>query len=234
MNWDDTAPVLTGNPELDQLTGGCFSGGWQRSDLNMMCAKDKELLDEFFSKQIIGTSQNTSANIGVFCRNGDKMGYYKSCPYKERIIECGEDILKLDVVETNNNEILILSECEISIFSLRLLVRKMVRDFGVGIVFVEDIQKFFFPQNINIKFRDFEGQQCSKIRCFKQLALETNIPIVIGLDDLSVVENRNSKLRYDCDVIGVLTNEYNTETSEYSHVLELVKHRSGPTGKVNF
>ena len=91
MNWDDTAPVLTGNPELDQLTGGCFSGGWQRSDLNMMCAKDKELLDEFFSKQIIGTSQNTSANIGVFCRNVHKMGYYKSCPYKERIIECGEN-----------------------------------------------------------------------------------------------------------------------------------------------
>lgn len=219
----------TGNVELDQLTGG-----WQRSDLILMCAKDKELLDEFFSKQIIGITQNTSTNIGVICRNMPKISNLESCSCKERIIECGEDILKLDVVETNNNEILILSKYDIHIIPFRMLVRKMVRDFGVGIVFVEDVQMFFFPQDINIRFRSFEDLQCSKIRCTKQLALDRNIPIVIGLDGLSVVENRDSKLGCDCDIIGVLTHEYNTETEECSRVLELVKHRSGPVGKVNF
>lgn len=221
--------IRTGNIELDQLTGG-----WNCSDLIMICANDKELLDELFSKQIIGISQNTSTNIGVICRNMPKFSYLESCSCKEHIVECGEDILKLDVVETTNNEILILSKYDIPIISFRMLVRKMVRDFGVGIVFVEDIQKLFFPRDINIRFRSFEDLQCSKIRCTKQLALDGNIPIVIGLDGLSVIENRDSKLGCDCDVIGVLTHEHNTDTEECSRVLELVKHRRGPVGKVNF
>lgn len=37
MNWDDTAPVLTGNMEIDNLTGG-----WQPHDLILIYADDNK------------------------------------------------------------------------------------------------------------------------------------------------------------------------------------------------
>lgn len=227
MNWDDTAPVLTGNPDLDQLTGG-----WQPHHLILVCSDYQDLLDDFFSKQIQGISRTTT-NIGVITTNMPKLGYDDGCLQRERIIECGEEILKLNVVESQNCEISCLSKVDISLWSFRILIKKMVQDFDIGIVFIEDINMITFPPEF--KDTDSEAHQRLSIHSAKMMAAERNIPIVVGLDNLSVVENRNCKSGfYDCDVIGVLTNGYNTETSEYSHILELFKHRSGSVGRVNF
>lgn len=226
MNWDDTSPVLTGNPELDHLTGG-----WQPHNLILVCADDNELLDEFFSKQIQGISQNASSNIGVICRHTPEISYHESGPCREYVIECFDECLKLDIVELHNCKISCLSKADISRWSFKMLIRKMVRDFDIGIVFIEDINMITFPPEY--KVTNSEVRQRLGISSAKMLAAENNIPIVVGLDNLSVIENKDCKSGFcDCDVIGVLTNEYNTETAEYSHILELVHHRWGATGKV--
>ena len=227
MNWDNTAPVLTCNPDLDQLTGG-----WQPHDLILVCSDNQDLMNEFFSKQIQGISQNTSTNIGIICKNTPKIDYSASCSCKERIIACVEELLKLNVVGFQNCEIYCLSKADIYLWSFHMLIKKMVLDFDIGIVFIEDINMITFPPEY--KDTDSEAHQRLSIRFAKLEAAGRNIPIVVGLENLSVVENRNCKSENYCDVIGILTHEYNTETAECSHVLELVKHRSRPIGKVNF
>ena len=228
MNWDDTEPVLTGNPDLDQLTGG-----WQPRHLILVCSDNQDLLDEFFSKQIQGISQNTSTNIGIICKNMAKIDYSASCSCKERIIACGEELLKLNVVGFRNCEIYCLSKADIYLWSFHVLIKKMVQDFYIGIVFIEDINMITFPPEY--KDTDSEAHQRLSIGSAKFVAAGRNIPIVVGLDNLSVVEKKDCKSGFcDCDVIGVLTNEYNTETAENSNVLELVEHRRGSVGIVNF
>lgn len=199
MNWDDTAPVLTGNPELDQLTGG-----WQPHHLILVCSDKQGLLDEFFSKQIQGISRTTT-NIGVITTNMPNLGHDDNCSLLERIIGCGEEILKLNVVESRNCEISYLSKADISLWSFRMLIKKMVLDFDIGIVFIEDINMITFPPEY--KDTDSEAHQRLSIRSAKFDAVGRNIPIVVGLDNLSVVEKKDCKSGFcDCDIIGVLTN----------------------------
>ncbi|MCM1291956.1 MAG: hypothetical protein NC111_03935, partial [Bacteroides sp.] len=167
----------------------------------------------------------------LFTHNRFKILGVLHCLQRERILDCGDDVLKMDVVGFQNCEISWLSKTYISRMSFNILIKKMVRDFDIGIVFIEDINRITYPKELHYR----EVRQDRKILWAKGMSVGTNIPIVVGLDNLFVVENKDCKSGFcDCDIIGVLTREYNTSTAEYSHVLELIKHRSGLIGKVNF
>lgn len=225
MKFDSITGVATGNHELDKLTGG-----WQQSDLIFVYSESKESVAEFFNKQICGVMQSASTNIGVICRNIPMVCYNESCSRRELIIECGGGNLKIDVLEQPHCEIIIFSNQEISVPPLRWLVRKMVNDFGVGIVFIEDLGMITIP--FEFKFPSLGALKLYIIRYAKAMALDSNIPVIASMENLSPIEQHDNKMYRDCDVVGELTNHYSSETEEYEHELNVVKLRYGSVGRV--
>lgn len=223
MTTDEITGIPTGNRELDLLTKG-----WQKCNSILMRSESKESIDDFLNNQIQGIAQCASTNIGVICRNRPKFNYDETYSKRQLTIECGGENLQLDVVEQQNCNILILPKQDIFILSLRWLIKNIVKNFGVGIVFIEDISMISYPPEF--KFSSLESLTDSRITRAKMMAMENYIPIIACMDNMSETEKRYR----DCDIIGVLTSLYDNETDNYTNELKLVHNRWGCVGKVRF
>ncbi|ALD65935.1 replicative DNA helicase [Spiroplasma cantharicola] len=252
--------VPSGFSDLDQITNG-----WQKGDFIILAARpsmgktafalnlavnaaERQKGVAFFSlempkEQLVQRILSSISGIeSSSLRNAQGLTTEKWA----RITAGGEQIKNMNIVIDDTPGITVLQ--------LQSKLRKMKRDFGVEICFIDYLQLISSMSN---KFDSRQNEVATISRHLKKIARELNMPIIC-LSQLSrSVEKREEKtplmsdlrdsgaIEQDADIIMFLyrdayykTKEYNLTSEDPTDETDVIisKHRNGATGliKVNF
>ncbi len=252
--------VPSGFSDLDQITNG-----WQKGDFIILAARpsmgktafalnlavnaaERQKGVAFFSlempkEQLVQRILSSISGIeSSSLRNAQGLTTEKW----SRITASGEQIKNMNIIIDDTPGITVLQ--------LQSKLRKMKRDFGVEICFIDYLQLISSMSN---KFDSRQNEVATISRHLKKIARELNMPIIC-LSQLSrSVEKREEKtplmsdlrdsgaIEQDADIIMFLyrdayykTKEYNLASEDPTDETDVIisKHRNGATGviKVNF
>lgn len=255
---DGLSGCSTGFRELDQITLG-----WQRTDLVILAARPAMGKTAFALSMALNMSVDYKTPVAFFSLEMGKeqltkrlISMYTSIPSEDikrgALSEEQLSRLRNGLLPMEEASFIIDDTASISIFDLRSRVRRLVRKYGVRVVFIDYLQLMTAS---GLKSNANREQEVSTIsRSLKQLAKELDIT-VIALSQLNrELEKRNKEgrrpqlsdlresgaIEQDADMVlfihrpeyyGILTDENNRDMRGLAQII-IAKHRNGAVGDV--